>query len=120
MKRDMDLARAIMNEVEEKLPPMGNLESRVSIEGYDPAIIDGHIELLIEADLLEGRVNKAAKMIVITGLPWKGHDFISAAKDNTIWAKAKSTILKHGASLPFDVLLEWLKAETKNHLGLGS
>ena len=108
-----------MNEVAEKLPPIGYLQDRVSIEGYDAATIDGHIALLIEAGLLDGKVSQAAHTAAITGLPWKGHDFIAAAKDDTTWAKAKSTVLKHGASLPFDLLLEWLKAEGKKRLGLG-
>jgi hypothetical protein len=120
MNRDMDLVRAILSKVAEKLPPIGYLQDRVSIEGYDAATIDGHIALLIEAGFLEGKVNKAANVVAITGLPWKGHDFIDAARDDTTWAKAKATILKHGASLSFDVLLEVLKAEGKKRLGLGS
>jgi hypothetical protein len=118
MKRDMDLVRAIMNEVADRLPPMGHMQDRVSIEGYDAATIDGHIELLIEAGLLEGRVNKGQKVIVITGLPWTGHDFIDAARDNTIWSKVKASMLKHVTSVSFDVFLELLKAEGKKRLGL--
>jgi hypothetical protein len=120
MKRDMDLVRAIMIKVAEKLPPIGYLQDRVSIEGYDAATIDGHIALLIEAGFLEGKVNKAANVVAITGLPWRGHDFIDAAKDDTIWSRAKALVLKHSTSVSFDVLLELLKAEAKNRLGLGS
>lgn len=118
MKRDMDLVRAIMNEVAEKLPPMSHLQERLSIDGYDSATIDGHLELLIEAGLLEGRVNKPAKVVVITGITWNGHDFIAAAKSDTTWAKAKASMVKHGASLPFDLLLELLKSEAKSLFGL--
>jgi Hypothetical protein (DUF2513) len=113
----MDLVRAILNEVEEKLPAIGPMANRVTVEGYDSATIDGHIEIMIEAGLLKGK-GLGAGGIMVTGLPWAGHDFIGAAKDNTIWAKAKGSILKHGSSISFDLLLEWLKAEGRQRFGL--
>jgi hypothetical protein len=56
--------------------------------------------------------------INITGITWEGYEFIGAASDETLWAKAKSSVLKHGSSITFDLLLEWLKAERKKRLGV--
>ena len=55
---------------------------------------------------------------ILTGLSWLGHEFLDAAKDDTIWSKAKKTVLKSTAGITFDVLLEWLKAEVKGRIGL--
>lgn len=118
MKRDMDLARSILSVVEEKSPPIGGIAAP-AIDGYDSDTVIAHIELLSEAGLLRAKVMKGIaghSGAHITGLTWAGHDFISAAKDDTIWAKAKGSILKQGSSITFDLLLEWLKAEARKHL----
>jgi hypothetical protein len=59
MKRDMDLVRAILNEVETKLPPIGGMREPV-VDGYDPATIFAHVELLHEAGLLNARIMRGA------------------------------------------------------------
>jgi Hypothetical protein (DUF2513) len=121
MKRDMDLVRAILNEVEMKLPPMGGMREP-EIDGYDQGTIFAHVELLHDAGLINARIMRGANhqgAVHIIGLTWAGHDFIDAAKDNTIWNKVKASVFKHATSVPFDVLLELLKAEAKKQLGLG-
>ncbi len=89
---------------------------------YEPATIYAHIELLLEEDFIKGKIHKNHDNIIdalhITGLTWKGHDFIDAAKDESIWMKAKETILKPTVSITFSLLLEWLKEEAKKKLGL--
>ena len=120
MKRDMDLVRAILNVIEEQhLPNTGNWAP--TIEGYDAATILAHVELLNDAGLLKAKIMKGlggSGGAHITGITWAGYEFINAAKDETIWVKAKSAILKHGSSMTFDLLLELLKAETRKRLGL--
>jgi hypothetical protein len=37
-------------------------------------------------------------------LTWQGHEFLNAARDNTIWKKA----LNKAGSMPISVLQEWL------------
>lgn len=46
-------------------------------------------------------------------LTWAGHDFLDAARDDTIWSKAKDKFLKPGISWTFSMLLEWLKQEAR-------
>lgn len=121
MKRDFDLIRRIMTDIENM--PAGRQYSNVDylIHEYDYSTIYEHIDLLVEAGLLNGKTVKLAHGIggvIINGLTWNGHDFLDATKDDTIWKKAKENVLKPGASITFGLLLEWLKAEAKHKLGL--
>lgn len=43
---------------------------------------------------------------------------IDATKDDSIWNKARENIFKPGVSFTFGLLLEWLKLEAKQKLGL--
>lgn len=47
-----------------------------------------------------------------------GNEFISAAKDNELWEKAKRVVITPIAGTTFAVLLEWMKAEAMRRLGL--
>jgi Hypothetical protein (DUF2513) len=117
MKRDMELVRTILKEIEDKLEP-GSHSANLAIDGYDAATVAAHIELLIEADLIKGRVARhigGISATVVERLTWTGHDFVDVARDQ-IWKKAKESVLKHGASITFDLLLEWLKLEARKHL----
>jgi hypothetical protein len=125
MKRDFDLIRRIMVQVEKV--PAGHLvdESLIEFLGldreYDRETILEHIKLILEEGLVRGKVHEsfgANDSFNITGITWKGHDFIDASKDETIWGKAKETVLKPTASITFGILLEWLKQEAKAKLGL--
>ncbi len=51
-------------------------------------------------------------------LTWAGQEFLSAAKDDSLWTKAKETVLKPGASFTFDRLFDWLKGQVGGALGL--
>jgi hypothetical protein len=121
MKRDMGLVRAILLDIEANAPPQGGLNSRISVDGFDKATIMAHIVMMISDEhLINGRVMKiiTGDDAMIFGLTWRGHEFIDAARDDTIWTKAKTSLLKHGSSISFDLLLEWLKVEGRKRLGL--
>lgn len=120
MKRDFDLIRRILKDVQDL--PAGKTLDNPSYPGYDQSTINEHIILLEDAKLIKElnivRLQGVIKDIRIKGLTWDGHDFLDAAKDDTIWKKAKESILKPGASITFSLLLEWLKSEVKQKLGL--
>jgi hypothetical protein len=120
MKRDFDLIRRIMTDIERM--PAGEQYSDISyLTDYDSATVYHHIALLIDEGLLIGNVvklNRGIGGVLVTGLTWKGHDFLDAARNDSIWGKAKDTILKPTVSFTFDLLLQWLKNEAKQRLGL--
>lgn len=121
MKRDMDLVRAILRQVESYEDPSG-MHEILEIEGYDQKEISYHINILNDAGLLE------AMDISSTGpdgflwwpgnLTWAGQEFISVAKDDSIWEKAKEKFMSPAMSFTFDIFFEYLKAKTMEKLNL--
>ena len=106
MKRDMDLARRILLEVEADPKTTGFGYRRVDIEGHDQAEVSYHIRLLSDAGLLE-----AKSLSTTAGLDWRvirltyaGHEFLEASRKDTLWQKAKSTVLEKTGGLSFEVL----------------
>lgn len=119
MKRDFDLIRRILIDVETMSP--GDILDRCEYPGYDQTMISEHVRLLLDAELVQGGLTESyggGGSFSVSGLTWKGHDSLDAAKDVTIWARAKETVLKPTAAITFDVLLQWLKEQAKQKLGL--
>lgn len=91
MQRDMGLVRKILLEVQSR----GDLRPRpVEIEGADPVVTARHVEMLLDAKLIEGVAHKSnrgpgAAYILVTELSWEGHDFIAALQDETVWGQLK-------------------------------
>ena len=103
MKRDMDLARQIMLELEQ-VPFTGDW-MLLSVEGHNAGAVSYHVKLLAQAGLVE-----AEKISDFEGdswmpvsLTWQGHEFLAAAKNETIWQKAKNFIQDKGGALTFEV-----------------
>ena len=121
MKRDMDLVRTILQKVESSEDPWG-LHETLDIEGYTQNQISYHIKLLHEAGLLDAQevseMGRDGFRWWPGSLTWAGQDFLNAAKDDSLWKKAKETVIKPGASFTFDLLLAWLKAQVTTTLGL--
>ncbi|MBA3886118.1 MAG: DUF2513 domain-containing protein [Acidobacteria bacterium] len=93
--------------------PHGHAPNRIDIDGYDQEAIQYHIFIMGEGDLL--RVSKTTTMqssspsAIAHGLTWKGHEFVEAARQDTIWNRAKSLVGKAGAA----TLPVWMEALTK-------
>ena len=103
MKRDMDLARKILLEVEDKDDFSSWLVP--DIEEYTKLEIYYHIKLLIQAGLAEGKdLSSDSDEWVVETLTSAGHDFLDASRNDTIWNKAKDSIKSKGLSLTFDLL----------------
>ncbi len=120
MKRDLDLVRTILKEIESKAA--GDFARGLSIDGRAQAEVDEHVRIMIDAGLLDGQPKTMAAAgyhpTFIRGLSWHGHDFLDAARDDSIWKKVREKIVKAAGSMAFDVVVELLKAEGKSRLGL--
>lgn len=104
MKRDMDLARRILLEVERH--PKPNEHIQLQIEGRSQEEVAYHVKLLYEAGLIE-----AFKSSVMgrfdwqpISLTWNGHEFLDAARDDQRWTKTKALIVNKGGTLSFELL----------------
>ena len=110
MKRNMDLIRRILFEMEKQPFPMRN-KIGLPIEGYSPDEITYHIVLLIEADLILG-YDVAGKRYP-KRLTWAGHEFLEASRDEGRWKKAKTIMADKAGGFSFDVakslLIQFMK-----------
>lgn len=104
MKRNMDLARAILSALEGSSDAFGPKE--FVIQGYSEEEVSYHVKLLHQAGLVEAKdisgVNQF-KWFPIS-LTWEGHEFLDAARDNTRWGRAKQIVLEKTGGLSFDML----------------
>jgi DNA-binding transcriptional ArsR family regulator len=120
MKRDMELVRSLLLYFEEK--PDDRVAEKVVIEGYDDLTIGYHLILLYEAGLIEGEreVSKSRRVIRVypMRLTWAGHDFIAAARNESIWRKTKAKVASFAVDVPFAVLRELLIQAVRGQLGL--
>jgi hypothetical protein len=93
MKRDMDLIREILIEVE-KVPALVMWESRPLL-GYNDEEVFAHIELAREAGLVEASLMSGA-CAIIQRITNDGYDFLEASKQPTLWQQAKDRITAAG------------------------
>lgn len=114
MKRDMDLIRDIMQDIE-SIP--ANEEWDVKDFGRDPIEVRKHLELLVDAKLISGDVQtdlSGSKCWVNNiAITWLGYEFLDASRSNKIWSEIKSKAIEKGISLTFDGLLKALKVATQ-------
>jgi len=108
MKRDMDLLRQILVQVEDHPFDMGMVELR--FDGRSKAEIAYHVKLAQQAGLVEAidLSTSNGPDIRPTSLTWHGHEFLEAARDETRWKKAKSIMKKKGGGMAFEVLQKLL------------
>lgn len=116
MKRDMDLARRILFEIEKHQEPNGWIP--IKIENYRQEEISYHIKLLSQAGLIEAKdmTDSGGFDWKAKSLTWQGHEFLEAARNNTRWSNAKKFILEKGGNLTFDILKSVLTESIKSSL----
>ena len=110
----MDVVRWILLHVEEAKQPVQ------SIPDCPPDVFAYNAALLIEEGFLDGRVIRGPKGYptgaLILRMTWRGHEFLDAARSDTVWQTAKEKMLKPGMSWTFDLLREVLKGLAKQQL----
>ncbi len=122
MKLDMDLARAILREMEDH--PHGFAPPKIHVEGYSDEQIGYHIYSLGEAGLLKTSdvtsMASPSPYAIPVSMTWAGHQFLMAARNDSIWRKAVSSMTKAGLSLSFELLKSELLRIGAQHLGTAS
>ena len=124
MERDMDLCREILRQV--KAQTSLNAPVKIEVEGRSSDEITYQLYLMSQENLIEATIARYKTGSGLTCLPerltWKGHEFLKAFQDDTIWRRAKEwakeRALKGGGDLTFDLLLAYLKAEFRERTGL--
>lgn len=102
MRLDPDLIRLVLLE--------GEKEEPVDLSSYSEEQINYHRAQLIKAGFAEGHIELAGLGPIgvpwaeIYDLTWAGHEFLSNARNDTIWKRAKVEIAKQGGSVSLEVL----------------
>lgn len=120
MKRDMDLVRKILLAMEEH--EHGFAPRQIDIEGYSGEQIAYHAYLMDEAGLIKAANTTHMGSSSPEGMPgemtWEGHEFLDAARSDTIWNKAKQKIKETGGSVTISTLTALLKKLAADALGI--
>ncbi len=114
MKRDMDLIREILLQVETREPKQ---PLEVKIEGRDRQEIVGHVRLLQEARFVEATFT-GGPTAMVHRLTWDGHEFLDSVRDPTVWATVTKRLEKVGGFASVDVIKTLGIAVIKDQLGL--
>lgn len=118
MKRDMDLVRSILLEIEggkewfdtvsdESAAALGKEGSGLSREEADR--LEYHLTLIEDAGLAE--FTKVGEGWLADRLTWQGHDFTDSIRDEEVWRRTKE-----GASAAKGFTFELLGALAKGYL----
>jgi hypothetical protein len=105
MKRDHDIIRRILFNVQEDKYPYGGA---VHLDGVSDEVCGHHVALIIDVGLAEGRLIETDAQGIVAGVIYRltpaGHDFCDAIRDEAIWNKAKQD-LGSGSSYGLAVLI---------------
>lgn len=103
MQRDMDLIRLLLLEKEGA--------KSIDLSKYSMDQKNYHLALLIEADLLQGKVHYPSTKhtdipdkVFVKRITWNGHEFLDKARNDTVWNKAKEIIKNKGASISIQAI----------------
>ena len=120
MKRDLDLIRDVLLKMEDTLPGTTYNNEDFVISGHEPEEVHFHMWLLKDAGLIEGLdvTTNAGSEVIPTLITMAGYDFLEAAKNDTIWNKAKDSITSMGGGASLSVVKTLLTKLTMNELGL--
>lgn len=118
MKRDFDLIRSILLQVEkaDSGKPVHSLQVDESVAD---AVLAEHIQLAIDASLIEGQVISDDPVgFAITRLTWQGHDFLEHARNDTLWKKVQAEAKTKGTSVTIHILNSLLEKAAAKYAGL--
>lgn len=122
MKRDMDLIRQILLKLEEH--EHGYAPDRLKVAGCSDEQLGYHIHLMGQAGLLEvidvTHNASTSPQTIPTRITWDGHEFLDAARSDTIWVRAKERLAGTLGSVSIDVLKSLLVVLAKDALGLSN
>lgn len=128
MKRDMDLIRTMLLEIEDGKSHFETTSDDVAIalgtEGTglsrsDAERLEYHLTLLEESGL--AKFTTTGEGWLVDGLSWRGHDFLDSVRDEEIWARTKEGA-KAAKGFSFELITAlakgYLKKKIEDHTGL--
>lgn len=106
MKRDMDLVRKILLQIEEEYVSTALFD--IDIAGYEKETIAYHCKIMHEAGMVSGYspfyADGKLYSFRVSGLTWEGNDYLDKVRDDSMWKKTKDIIKKQGLPLIIDTI----------------
>jgi len=124
MKRDDDLIRALMLDLEQTSQA---ITGEHKVEGYGRDQVAYHLAQIVRAGFADGpepRYSNSGgdptipQLVIALRLTPEGHDFISSLRDATVWAKVKERTGRVAGGVSLAILKEVAGAVLKQQLGL--
>lgn len=110
MRRNMDLCRDILLQMEDADRLLNQSIDELKEKGYSLNEIIFHCRLLHEHGFIKecivNEVYGIVAALIVYGLTWEAHDFISSIRQDTIWNKTKDVITQKGLPMVLDVVKE--------------
>jgi hypothetical protein len=127
MKRDLDLIRKIILDVE-AMPPGGTaftLQQRgqtfPSVDSeIDDLVLLEHVRMLIDGGYIRGKYYQTLSDGAdahVDDLTWQGHEFAATVRDDTVWKKTKSILAKVGGTVSMDLISHYAKETARAMIG---
>ena len=106
MKREMDLIRLILLEIEEKY--RSTTLFNISVDGYDKETVAYHCKILFDAGLISDYKpiygGDELYAFSVSSLTWDGNDYLEKIRDNSQWKKVKDIITSKGLPVIIDTV----------------
>jgi hypothetical protein len=113
MKRNWDTIRDLLTKVEACTLPT-DMVKLSDFPEEQAAEVSYHMELLIDAGLVNGQMSKSLgpeiKSFFARKLTWEGHEFLDGIRSDTVWEKTKKVFVEQGVSMTFDLVKEGAKS----------
>jgi hypothetical protein len=104
MKRDMDLFRALLLEIE-KQPFVGSgYFPKPVVTGFCEEEVCYHAQLAQDAGFIEATCLPQTTEFMVKRLTFAGHEFLDAAREDKLWNKAKHSVLSSTGTLTVEAL----------------
>lgn len=121
MKRDMDLIRRILLWLEDQPDVPRAAPTFDAVHEND---VFYNCRLMAEAGFIEiidtASMRGARYECIPERMTWRGHEFLDAARSETIWAKAKGRLSKVGETAGMETIMLLLRKLANVQLGLES
>lgn len=113
---DMDLVRALLLYIANTALE-GRPAPQPSAEGYSDEVVAYHLSIMREAGLIRGKTSLSGKWS-LSPLTWEGQEFMSAARDDSVWNAVKKNAGGLFSSVTLAVVKDLLVMEGRRRLGL--
>jgi hypothetical protein len=113
MKRDWDLIRDVLIEVEALNPAQFEDIRYGPLRQSDNVAKDSQAVLLWKAGFIEGVDASSMDLgdsVIAQELTWSGHELLDTIRSKPVWEKIKSTAQEKGIELTFDTVMALGKA----------